>query len=171
MASIFGHGLLGYTLAKVIDKKEVKILTLLAVGSSMLPDADVIGFYNGIEYSSPLGHRGFTHSILFAIIWAILLAVIFGKTRKFIFFSVIFLATISHGILDAMTTGGEGVGFFIPLDNTRYFFELRPIKISPIGIRRFFSAWGMQVILSELVWIGIPCLFILLLKKLKNHNK
>ena len=63
--------------------------------------------------------------------------------------------------LDAMTTGGKGVGFFIPLDNSRYFFPWQVIKISPIGIGKFFSERGVQVIISELQYIAIPCFIIL----------
>jgi inner membrane protein len=28
--------------------------------------------------------------------------------------------------------------------------------VSPIGITQFFSEWGMSVLLSEVLWIGIP---------------
>ena len=77
-------------------------------------------------------------------------------------FVVIFLATLSHGILDALTTGGKGVGFFIPFNNDRFFFPWRLIKVSPIGIEKFFSSWGLKVIGSELIFIGIPCAIVLL---------
>ena len=157
MASVFGHGLVAYTIAKVADSESSKLLVFLAIGSSILPDLDVIGFSIGIEYLHPLGHRGFTHSIIFALVWSGLLAFFFGKSRKLIFAVVLFLSTLSHGILDAMTSGGEGVGFLIPFDNTRYFFPFRNIKVSPIGIEKFFSEWGISVLLSEIQYIAIPC--------------
>jgi membrane-bound metal-dependent hydrolase YbcI (DUF457 family) len=59
--------------------------------------------------------------------------------------------TASHGVLDAMTDGGLGIAFFAPFDNTRYFFPFRPVKVSPIGLS-FFSARGLDVIWSELLW-------------------
>ena len=96
MASLFGHGILAYTISKVIDQKDLKRLTLLAIVSSILPDADVMAFSFGIPYEHILGHRGFTHSIVFALLWSLMLTVIFSKTRKIIFFSVLFLSTISH---------------------------------------------------------------------------
>jgi len=161
MASLFGHGLLGYTFAKVFLKKPLKALILIAVISAILPDIDVLSFKLGIPYENWLGHRGFTHSIFFAVLWAILCAFIFGKQKKVVFFVVIFLDRISHGVLDAMTTGGLGVGFLIPFENSRYFLPFRPIQVSPIGIEKFFSAWGLKVILSELIWIGLPCVVIL----------
>ncbi|MEH6535383.1 MAG: metal-dependent hydrolase [Psychroserpens sp.] len=170
MASIFGHGLVAYTTAKVIDSKTNTLLLFLAIGSSILPDLDVIAFKLGIDYMHPLGHRGFTHSILFALIWSGVLSFFFGKTRKFIFMIVLFLSTVSHGLLDAMTTGGRGVGFFIPFENSRHFFPWRVIKVSPIGIEKFFSEWGVRVILSELQYIAIPCGIVLLVLYLFNNQ-
>ena len=162
MASIFGHGLVGFTLSKVVDSTSNKILFLLAIVSAILPDIDVIAFKFGIPYAHPFGHRGFTHSILFAIIWAIVLALLFGENRKRVFTIVLFLSTISHGLLDALTTGGKGIGFFIPFDNSRYFFPNRFIQVSPLGIEQFFSEWGIRVIISELKYIAIPCSIILI---------
>jgi len=67
-----------------------------------------------------------------------------------------FVATASHGFLDAMTNGGLGVAFFSPFDNTRYFLPWRPIVVSPISVNRFFSERGLAVLQSELLWIWIP---------------
>ncbi|WP_339893171.1 metal-dependent hydrolase [uncultured Algibacter sp.] len=171
MASIFGHGVVGFTITKLIDNKQTKWLLLAAIFSAILPDFDVIAFKLGIAYQHPLGHRGFTHSILFALLWALVLMFTMGKKNKLIWFSVIFLSTLSHGIFDAMTSGGLGVGFFIPFNNDRFFFSFREILVSPLGIKKFFSAWGMQVILSEIKYIVFPSLLILLilgtLKKFK----
>jgi inner membrane protein len=168
MASIFGHALVGATLSKVLDKKRVKILLVLAIISAILPDIDVVSFKLGYAYEHWLGHRGFTHSILFAVLWSVLLSLVFGKSNKLLFFIVLFFSTISHAILDAMTNGGLGVGFFIPFENTRYFFGCRPIQVSPIGVKKFFSERGLQVIISELIWIGLPCMVILISNKIKN---
>lgn len=169
MASVFGHGLAGFVLAKLSNKQSKKLL-IVALISAIIPDIDVVGFYMGIPYEAPLGHRGFTHSITFALLWAILTALLFEKKQRIKFAVIIFLATISHSILDALTNGGSGVGFFIPFDNTRHFFNYRPIVVSPIGIKRFFSAWGLEVLLSELLWIGLPCLLIYLGKQIKNYK-
>ena len=161
MASLFGHGILAYTISKVIDKQDLKVLMLLAIVSSILPDADILSFSFGIPYEHMLGHRGFTHSIAFALLWSLLLTFVFSKTKRIVFFLVLFLATVSHGILDAMTSGGKGVGFLIPFNSERYFFPFRGIKVSPIGIEKFFSEWGIQVLLSELKYIVMPCFLVL----------
>ncbi|WP_299226970.1 metal-dependent hydrolase [uncultured Psychroserpens sp.] len=176
MASIFGHGILAFTLSKALNHSNLKGLTILAILSSILPDIDVLAFCFNIPYEHMFGHRGFTHSIVFAVLWSSLLTFIFSKTYRLSFFIVLFLSTLSHGILDAMTTGGEGIGFLIPFNDDRYFFPFRVIKVSPIGIENFFSEWGIQVILSEIKFILLPCTLLLMVifitKRItKNSNK
>jgi inner membrane protein len=126
----------------------------------MLPDADVVGFHFGIRYQDFWGHRGFTHSLLFAALLAISVVVITfrpgvsGDRRRLCFY--LFLTTASHGLLDAMTNGGLGIAFFSPFDTTRYFLPWRPILVSPIGVARFFSPRGLAVLDSELLWVWLP---------------
>ncbi|MEJ2112903.1 MAG: metal-dependent hydrolase [Flavobacteriaceae bacterium] len=170
MASIFGHSIVAFTITKVLDNNQSRLLILLAIISDILPDLDVISFNFGIPYDHPLGHRGFTHSILFALIWSVLITYTFGKANKRLWISVIFLSTFSHGILDAMTSGGRGVGFFIPFNNDRFFFPFREIVVSPLGVDRFFSDWGFQVILSELKYIFLPCVFVLVILHVFNNK-
>ena len=168
MASIFGHFVAGYTVSKLWNQNHIKV-TLLAMGSAFLPDIDVVSFALGIPYEHMLGHRGFTHSIFFAIIWAYIVSLFFNKQRKLIF-GVILCATISHSVLDAMTNGGLGVAFFAPFTSKRFFFSWRLIQVSPIGISQFFSHWGWQVIKSELIYIFVPSMLLLGLKKMTNRK-
>jgi len=92
-----------------------------------------------------------------------------GRMALWIYF---FVATASHGFLDAMTNGGLGVAFFSPFDNTRYFLPWRPIVVSPISVTRFFSDRGVAVLHSELLWIWIPAgLLAILMFVLKNVLK
>ena len=69
---------------------------------------------------------------------------------------VFFFATASHGLLDAMTNGGLGVAFFAPFDTHRYFLPWTPIRVSPIGVGRFFGARGVAVLRTEFLWIWVP---------------
>ncbi|MBW1295078.1 metal-dependent hydrolase [Aquimarina litoralis] len=162
MASVFGHALTAYALGTSFNKQlRTKKLWILGIVCSIIPDADVAGFKFGIAYEDFWGHRGFTHSFVFALILGILITVIFYyktlNTKTAVFLILYFsLCTASHGILDAMTSGGLGIAFFSPFDDTRYFFPSRPIQVSPIGASKFFSIWGIKVLLSELIWIGIP---------------
>lgn len=76
--------------------------------------------------------------------------------------AALFLATASHGALDAMTDGGLGVAFFAPFDPDRYFFPWRPIRVSPISIGRFFSPRGLAILENEarVVWIPAAALWL-----------
>jgi inner membrane protein len=134
-----------------------------AIGAlcSVVPDLDVIGFRFGIRYGDFWGHRGFTHSFIFAALVAtIAVGIAFRPAlpsiSRFSLWMYFFLATASHGLLDAMTDGGLGVAFFAPIDNRRYFFPWTPIRVSPIGIARFFTARCLAVIQTELIWIWLP---------------
>ncbi|MBS1963736.1 MAG: metal-dependent hydrolase [Bdellovibrionales bacterium] len=163
MASAFGHSLAAYTIAKTAKGPRLTgKLAFWSALSGVLPDADVISFRFGIPYGDPLGHRGLTHSLLFGALWSLLVArlVFRREERRGTTFFVLLLASYSHGLLDAMTTGGQGVGFFIPFSNERYFFPFRPIEVSPIGVTRFFDQ-ARAILASECVWIGVPCLIVL----------
>lgn len=167
MASAFGHAVAAFTLIQS-GKSQFKLM-ILALLSAILPDADVIGFCFGIPYGSPLGHRGFTHSILFALLWALFLSLLFFKKKWARNFWTLFLVTVSHGTLDAMTTGGKGVGFFIPFENSRYFFPFRPIEVSPLRIGRFWDQ-AQHILWNEMIWIGIPCFLILGINRIFRKN-
>jgi inner membrane protein len=167
MASAFTHAFIAIPLGKAFFEKELPSrFWLLAVLCSVLPDVDVYSFYFKTGYGSLWGHRGFTHSLLFAFLLS--LAVVWmgfrddeplypPRWKLWLFF---FLLTCSHGALDAMTGRAYGVAFFSPFDTTRYSFPWAPIRISPIGLRSFFGPWGKEVILSEIWWIWIPSLLL-----------
>ena len=169
MASEFSHAFVALAMGKAIRNNELRWRELfLGALCSVLPDLDVIGFYFGIQYGDVWGHRGLTHSVVFAALLAGSLVTVWyrGKstvamTRLFLYF---FLCTASHGVLDAMTNGGLGVAFFSPFDTTRYFFPVRPILVSPIGVSEFFSAYAVRILVSEAVWIWLPscALFVVL---------
>jgi inner membrane protein len=131
---------------------------LTACIASVIPDLDVLGFIAGVPYGHVLGHRGFTHSVLFALLLAVAAAVLAKplRTAPAVAAAVVFVATVSHGLLDACTTGGLGVAFFAPFSNHRYFLPWRVIRVSPIGVAPFFSAWGVSMLASELRWIWVP---------------
>lgn len=161
MASAFGHGILAYTIKKFGAPKAAAKVTILAILCSTIPDADVIAFRFGIPYEHMFGHRGFTHSIFFSILFGLLIAFIFHRKDQIKYGFIYILATLSHPFLDAMTTGGKGVALYAPFSDERMFLPWRFIKVSPMSIKRFFSEWGVEVLKSEFVYIWIPCLILL----------
>ena len=135
-------------------------LLLAGVACSLLPDADVVGFFNGIAYGDNLGHRGISHSLVFAGFTGLVclaLAPLLHCKRLTALMVGIFAAT-THIALDAATSGGLGVAAFWPWADGRYFLPWRPIRVSPLGIKAFFSARGVAVLYSEFLWIWLPCL-------------
>src|SRR5438093_2645935 len=102
-------------------------LLVAAMAGSVLPDIDAVGFWAGVPYSGTFGHRGFTHSILFSLLIAVVGLAVAPSLRatRPVAFTALFLSTISHGMLDAMTNGGLGVAFFAPFSNERFFFAWR----------------------------------------------
>ena len=130
---------------------------VLAAGAvlAMLPDADVVGFKLGVDYADVLGHRGASHSMFVAAIVAALATALFRPERWRLAFLFLFASMASHGLLDALTNGGLGPALFWPFDDARHFSSVRPILVSPIGAG-FFSARGVSVLLSELLWLWLP---------------
>jgi inner membrane protein len=140
----------------------------VAIVCSILADADTIGFTFGIPYNHFFGHRGFFHSLFFAFLISIFVMVaLFSNFETFSrqwfsYFIFFFLLSASHGILDAFTNGALGVALLSPFDSTRFSSPWRPIMASPIDIKSFFSKWGLMVIRSEVLWIWLPSLLLVL---------
>lgn len=130
------------------------------VAGSILPDLDVIAFRFGIPYSAEFGHRGFSHSLLFAALFAVTLTCAVRMFRAHWVRSFLFLlvATASHGLLDSLTNGGLGIAFFWPWSAERFFAPVQVIEVSPLGISRFLSQRGIAVLASELLWLWLPCI-------------
>jgi inner membrane protein len=158
--SAISHAIAATAIGRVVEPKQVP-WWYWALGASLsaIPDLDVIGFHFGIHYGDVMGHRGFSHSLFFAALLAGLVTLaLVGQSQISCWhlFFYLFLATASHGILDAMTNGCLGVAFFSPFTNARFFFPFHPIKVSPIGVGRFFSAKGLAVVRSEAMWLWLP---------------
>jgi len=159
MASILSHPAVPLAIGIGAGPRAVPP-ALVAVGAlaSILPDADSVGFWLGVPYDAPLGHRGFTHSLCFAVLLALgctLFAPRLGAPAATVFIFVL-VSTASHGLLDALTTGGMGVAFLSPFSNARFFLPWRVIAVSPIGVAPFLSARGARVLRSELAWVWAP---------------
>ena len=157
MPTVFSHAAVPLALGVGLGREAVPP-RLLAAGvlASALPDLDVLTFSWGVPYSAPLGHRGFSHALLFAVAVALVGAAASRALRSppARAFAFLLVACASHGALDAFTTGGLGVAFLWPWSDRRFFAPeaLRVIAVSPLGLR-FFSARGLTALASELLWI------------------
>ena len=59
----------------------------------------------------------------------------------------------SHGLLDAMTDGGLGIGLLTPFSSRRYFWPWRPIPVAYIH-QIAFLRWGWRDFATEffMIW-------------------
>ena len=167
MPTIFSHAIFASAVGTAYSAEPMPLrFWILTATCAMLPDVDAIGFALGVRYDSLLGHRGLTHSLAFAVLVGLVAGQFaFGKRQKelgrfrlILYFTII---TLSHPLLDTLTNGGLGVALFAPFSTERYFFPLRPIAVSPIGMR-FFGVRGLEVLASEIIWVWLPALLIYL---------
>ena len=171
MPSVFTHSLVGVVASRMLARSVPKRFWVLSVLLPALPDIDVIGFLFGFSGDDILGHRGITHSILFAAIVGILAVTTFfrksGLTRKamLLLTAYFFLITASHGFLDAFNDTRIGVAFWAPFENGRYLFPFNPIVPSSVLLTDS-SSFGVSLIVekiytlmrSEILWVWVPLL-------------
>ena len=157
MASL-GHVVVGLAAARwhvhgTATPRSSFVATALGfVALSLLPDADVIAFSLGIPYAHPLGHRGASHSLAFAVVVAALTAM---STRAYWtdrarLAALVAAVVASHGLLDALTDGGLGAALLWPISTERFFAPWRPLPVAPIGTD-FISRRGLHCALVELL--------------------
>ena len=177
MPSAFTHGVAALGIGPCFARSNVpKRVFAVAAICSAVPDLDVIGFRFGVKYGDFWGHRGFTHSLAFAILLAVLVVLVLFRRRitgvsRLILTVYIILAVASHGLLDAMTNGGLGVAFFSPFDTSRYFLPWRPIRVAPVSPLRLLTARGFSILYSEMLWVWAPTItfaaVVLLVKRVR----
>jgi len=150
-----GHLAVGLAAARVIrppDGLQKSLWAVLLAAASFAPDLDVLAFPLGIPYGATLGHRGATHSLVFAGLsgCALGLAVRRWNLSALRVAVTVSLVMATHGILDTFTDGGRGVALLWPITGERFFAPWRPIPVSPLawGI---FSRRGLDVASYELV--------------------
>jgi len=148
MALGLGHG--------IVSRR----LLFTGIVVSVLPDLDVVAFRLGIPYGADFGHRGFSHSVLFAFMAALAGASLFRSFRSTFLqsFSFLFIAALSHGALDALTNGGLGIAFLWPWSGERFFSPIQVIEVAPLRLSRFLSLKGAAVLRSEFLWVWLPVL-------------
>jgi inner membrane protein len=158
---LFGSSFVAAVLKRPLDKRFLAPLFAGAV-LSVLPDFDfLLVFATGND----LWHRGFTHSIFFAVFvgWVICLYFGRGRRREGLAYA---LAFASHFILDFSTTKiGGGLQLFFPFSEKRYglrWFGLSefPSKMAPVEVIRalslefviFFSLFVLVIVLKKFVF-------------------
>ena len=143
----------------VCRRSRANFRQLLVAGASrpILPDLDVAAFALGIPYADALGHRGASHSLLFAGSIALLGAALHSRCapdhRRLPLW--LFVCAASHPLLDALPRAAWALPCCGRGTMQRFFAPWRPILVSPFA-NGFFSARGMATLLSELRWVWLP---------------
>lgn len=134
MSSFIGHALTG-----VISKQRIKtelqpekerLLYILAAAAALLPDLDVL-FFILIRPDGMLPHRGFSHSLLFAVLAAALLTALTRKAfpvPRLRLFLVYLVPLLAHLALDYLMGAGPRVPFFAPFSYEGF---LAPVRLVP----------------------------------------
>jgi inner membrane protein len=156
MASI-GHIVVGMAASRFARQGHPTTWTpfgaaVLWAGLSLLPDADVFGSRMGVRYEDPWGHRGATHSLVFAfaVACAVLAIARVARLPAVRTALIAFVVVSSHAILDTLTDGGLGCALLWPFSDERFFAPWTPLPVAPIG-RGLLSGEGLRVAAVELV--------------------
>ena len=164
MASI-GHVAVGLAARRWYERDQDLSWSAISTGVvwsaiSLLPDADVYGFRMGVPYGAPWGHRGATHSLMFAAIAAVVawLVARAAKLQPLRTTLLVGAAVASHALLDTLTDGGLGCALLWPFSRERFFAPWTPLPVAPIG-RGFISAEGLRVALTETSVFSIPLVY------------
>ena len=168
MPSAFTHAFVGAAMGQAAPSSVRRWRVALELGLlAALPDLDVLGWRLGIPYADPLGHRGASHSLVFAVLVGVLYPTLLHRavrpftTTWWTLVGLAGAACASHALLDTCTDAGLGVALFWPFSDARIFFPWRPILTSPLRLRAFFSARGLRILFNEVQWVWVPVLLAL----------
>ena len=106
MASAFTHAFAAFAIGKSTLKKYSTKIAVLGMICAIFPDVDVLSFHYGIPYGSFWGHRGFIHSILFALLFSLIITSLFFRSEKT--FSKTLSWFVQPGIAIPLAGVGEG---------------------------------------------------------------
>jgi inner membrane protein len=173
MPTLLTHIAVPVSAAVALGGRRIARGALLAgMAAAVAPDIDGITFKLGMAYGGMTGHRGFTHTLLFALLLGLagyVLAPRWGM-RRWAGYAWIALCALSHPLLDMLTNAGAGIALLWPLDLAHRFFGWRPIAASPISPRRLLSPHGLAVLRSEAWSVWLPLLAAALLVRAARHG-
>lgn len=127
---------------------------ILVTGLSMLPDLDVIPAI--IFRDMRAYHNNISHSLLFGIPVALLVAGIFQRVYRsnfWLWFVICLISYDLHVVMDALTAD-RGVMMFWPVTDERIASPMKLFYGLQWGLG-WFSPWHLWTIFTESVFVGI----------------
>lgn len=134
MSTLVGHALAG-TLATAAGGDRIRnrrALTAVAIAAALLPDLDIVVFLL-LRPAGMAPHRGFSHTLLFALGASAILALLAARPLRappWRLWGVLALAALSHPVLDYLMGAGPPVPFLAPLVERGW---LLPVRLLPIA--------------------------------------
>jgi len=126
--------------------------TAVLTGLALLPDLDGLGLILRPEPGSVWRHRGASHSLVMAVVAALLVTAVvggLGRSRWRMLATALAVAG-SHALLDAFTKGAGGPMLFWPFSTEKVLFPVAFVPASPL-LPRLLTPRGLDVMLRELV--------------------
>jgi inner membrane protein len=168
MPTVYTHAMVGVSLAYLgLSRRTSWVYWLLAASLPVIADLDTLSTTSN---SSIWGHRGFTHSLIFALGLGLTAAVLAGWYLRLGFWrsAALFSAiAASHALLDLFTTAGNGIALWWPISDARA-GPWGPIPVADIGFD-----WPNPVrspaIRKELLWVWLPMGVAVLVMMLWRH--
>jgi len=130
---------------------------------AVAPDLDIVGRAFAVPHYALLGHRGISHSLLFAAALACLAVPFMPAGRRLWSGLFLFAAAASHGLGDMFTHGSKGIMLWWPLTEARFGWQLQPVEASGILGRSIADGSLPGILLSELLWLVLPALLLAVL--------
>jgi inner membrane protein len=128
----------------------------IAAFLAVIPDFDTFS-------TSAAIHRGFTHSLMFAVAIGLITAFATGWYFHMKFWRLVAMfsaAAASHGLLDLFTTAGNGIELFWPISNARL-GPWGPIPVADLGFD-WPDPRRSRALAFELLYIWLPVTFVVL---------
>lgn len=145
-------------------------LMLAGAVCGVMPDLDILSVALHFDYfSGTYGHRGFTHSLGFALLVGLLGALWpsgrgVGWRRRVVRGTFLALCTVSHPLLDSLIDVHICSAWLWPLDGARHCLDWRPIPMQGVPL------FGAERLRMELQWIGVPLLVLANVGMLVRHG-
>jgi membrane-bound metal-dependent hydrolase YbcI (DUF457 family) len=142
---------------------------IIVIGLSMLPDLDVIPAV--IFRDMRAYHNNFSHSFLFAVPVAFIVAGLFYRIYRchyWLWFLICLVSYDLHIIMDALTAE-RGVMMFWPLSQNRFVSPIRIFYGLQWGLG-WFSLWHLWTILTESLFVIVIVSAVNYFEKRRNNT-
>jgi inner membrane protein len=128
---------------------------LLFVGLALLPDLDVALVALGACDDGACGHRGASHSLVFAIAIGLLGGLAARRLRWPVVRTVVAatFAVASHAMLDALGDGGRGLPLLWPFSDARFLSPIRIFPDAPRGLALLSLPGAINVAIEFAVFL------------------